>query len=126
MSKRILIFSSIVLLFGGGGFLLNNFLLSNAGITLSFPVLHVYLFNIIATILIYTLIEVVLGYLPNETGYLYLGLMMVKMGILILLFQKSIFSEEGLTKPEKLTLLIPMLLFLAIEAVGISKLLNNK
>ena len=126
MSKRILIFSSIVLLFGIGGFLLNNFLLSNADVTLSFPVLHVYLFNIIATILIYTLVEVVLGYLPNETGYLYLGLMMVKMGILILLFQKSIFSEEGLTKPEKLTLLIPMLLFLAIEAVGISKLLNNK
>ena len=126
MSKRIIIFSSIVLLLGVAGFFLNTFLLSNVDATLSFSVLQVYLFNVVTTIIIYVLVEVVLGYLPNETGYLYLGLLMVKLGVFIILFQKSIFSEVGLTKPEKATLLIPVMIFLAVETIGISKLLNNK
>ncbi|RKF05045.1 hypothetical protein C8N26_0444 [Tenacibaculum lutimaris] len=126
MGKRILIFSSIILVLGIGGFFLNSFLLSNAEVTLSFSVLQVYCFNVIATILIYALIEWVLGYLPNETGYLYLGMLMVKFGIFILLFQKSIFSEAGLTTPEKATLLIPIMVFLAIETIALSKILNAK
>ena len=126
MGKRILIFSSIILVLGIGGFFLNSFLLSNAEVTLSFSVLQVYCFNVIATILIYALIEWVLGYLPNETGYLYLGMLMVKFGVFILLFQKSIFSEAGLTTPEKTTLLIPIMVFLAIETIALSKILNAK
>lgn len=67
-----------------------------------------------------------LGYLPNETGYLYLGMLMVKFGIFILLFQKSIFSETGLTTPEKATLLVPIMVFLVIETAALSKILNAK
>lgn len=126
MIKRIVVFTLLVITLGVLGFYLNSYLVSNSETTLTFSIASIYLFNSLASIIIYTAVEVVLKYLPNETGYLYLGLMLVKFGVFILMFQTSIFSETGLTKPEKVTILVPILTFLMVEAIAVSKLLNNK
>ncbi len=126
MIKRILIFSIIVIAIGVLGYFVNNFFIEKSSASLSFSLASIYLFNVIASLLIYIAVEVVVNYLPNETGYLYLGLMLVKFGVFILMYQNAIFSETGLTKPEKISILFPVLTFLMIEAIGVSKLLNNR
>jgi len=126
MIKRILIFILITLLFFVSGYFLNSYLLDANQVTIRFSLLTLYTFLMLSCIIAYALVEVVSTYLPNETGYLYLGLLMVKLGVFILLFQEPIFSETGLSKAEKSSILIPFLIFLTIEVIGVSKLLNNK
>lgn len=126
MIKRIIIFTVIAALLAALEFFVNDYFIEKNTINLSFPLLSVYVFNLIASLLIYIAVEVVVNYLPNETGYLYLGLMLVKFGVFILLYQDSIFSETGLTKPEKISILVPILTFLFVEAASVSKLLNNR
>lgn len=126
MIKRIIIFTIVVAVLAALGFFINNYFIEKNAVSLSFSLLSVYVFNLIASLVIYTAVEVVINYLPNETGYLYLGLMLVKFGVFILLYQDSIFSETGLTKPEKVSILLPILTFLLVEAIGVSKLLNNR
>ncbi|CAM1338984.1 DUF6168 family protein [Tenacibaculum aestuarii] len=126
MIKRIIIFTLIVLTLGLLGFFINNYFIEKNAINLTFSLISIYLFNVIASLIIYVAVEVVVNYLPNETGYLYLGLTLVKFGTFILLYQDSIFSETGLTKPEKISILIPILTFLMIEAASVSKLLNDR
>lgn len=126
MTKRIVIFliSTIVMFFIG--YFLNKYLLGINKQTLSFSLLSVYLFNTISCCLIYIAIETIANFLPNEAGYLYLGLSMVKLGVFILIFQEPMFSDVALTKAEKTSIVIPFLIFLLVEAIGVSKLLNNK
>lgn len=126
MIKRIIIFTVIAALLAALGFFVNDYFIEKNTINLSFPLLSVYVFNLIASLLIYIAVEVVVNYLPNETGYLYLGLMLVKFGVFILLYQDSILSETGLTKPEKISILVPIFTFLFVEAASVSKLLNNR
>ncbi|XRE43110.1 hypothetical protein ACIVBQ_001314 [Tenacibaculum discolor] len=126
MIKRILIFTVVVVVLATLGFFINNYFIEKNAVSLSFSLLSVYTFNLVASLVIYIAVEIVISYLPNETGYLYLGLMLVKFGVFILLYQDSIFSETGLTKPEKVSILLPILTFLLVEAIGVSKLLNNR
>jgi hypothetical protein len=126
MIKRIIIFTIVVGVLAALGFFINNYFIEKNAVSLSFSLLSVYAFNLIASLVIYTAVEIVISYLPNETGYLYLGLMLVKFGVFILLYQDSIFSETGLTKPEKVSILLPILTFLLVEAIRVSKLLNNR
>ena len=126
MTKRILIFTTITLLLFIIGYYINSSLLASNEVIVRFSVLQVYAFNAIACAVVYALIEIVSNYLPNETGYLYLGLLMVKLGVFILIFQDALFSEVGLSKAEKASILLPVLVFLGLETIGVSKLLNNK
>ncbi|CAM1354273.1 MULTISPECIES: DUF6168 family protein [Tenacibaculum] len=126
MIKRIIIFTIVVAALAALGFFVNNYFIEKNTVSLSFSLLSVYVFNLIASLVTYIAVEIVINYLPNETGYLYLGLMLVKFGVFILLYQDSIFSETGLTKPEKVSILLPILTFLLVEAIGVSKLLNNR
>ncbi len=126
MSKRITIFLATVLLLFFMSYFLNDFIVQKNNISLSFNLLHVYLFHAIASLIIYVLVELVVTQLPNETGYLYLALTMIKLGVFVLLFQESLFSEELLTKADKVSLVTPLFIFLITETIGVAKLLNNK
>ncbi len=126
MVKRIIIFSATILLLFFVGYFLNDFFIEKNDIKLSFNLFHVYLFHALASLLIYILVELVVTQLPNETGYLYLALTMIKLGLFVLIFQNDIFSETPLVKAEKASLVIPLFIFLITETLGVAKLLNNK
>ncbi|AUC77745.1 hypothetical protein CW732_03400 [Olleya sp. Bg11-27] len=85
-----------------------------------------YLFHGVAVLIVYLSIELVNSKLPNQLGFAYLTLMFVKIGVFILLFQSSIFSETNLSLPDRLGLVIPFFLFLIIETACIAKLLKEK
>ncbi|QCE43499.1 hypothetical protein E9099_06700 [Psychroserpens sp. NJDZ02] len=93
---------------------------------LPYSLQKLYLFHGIAVLIVYLSIELVNSKLPNQLGFAYLTLMFVKIGVFILLFQSSIFSETNLSLPDRLGLVIPFFLFLIIETACIAKLLKEK
>lgn len=123
MIKRILIVTSIFLVLFLVAFNIQNYLTTQ---TLSFSLLFVYLFHVIAAITVYISIEIVAEELPNQAGYAYLTLMFLKIGAFVLIFQSSVFSNDNLTQIERVGLVVPLLLFLLTEAIAVSKLLNSK
>lgn len=126
MVKRIIIYSATILLLFFIGYFLNDFLIEKNNVQLSFNLFQVYLFHALASLIIYILVELVVTQLPNETGYLYLALTMIKLGLFVLIFQNDIFSETPLIKAEKVSLVAPLFIFLITETLGVAKLLNNK
>ncbi|ALJ05559.1 hypothetical protein APS56_10685 [Pseudalgibacter alginicilyticus] len=120
MIKRILFVVAIFLLLFLISYNLHNYFLNS---TPSYSLLDVYLFHVIAAIIVYVIVELVFSVLPNQTGYAYLALIFLKIGLFVLIFQNSIFSNDNLTQLERIGLIVPLFLFLISEAVSVSKLL---
>ncbi len=93
---------------------------------LSYSLLKVYLFHLIASAIVFTLVVLVFFKIPNQAGYAYLASVFLKLGFFVLIFKASVFTEVDLTKVERVSLVIPLFIFLISEAIGVSKLLNSK
>lgn len=126
MIKRILTYLSIITLVFIGVFFTHQYMLETKQLILSYSLLKVYLFNAIASIIIYGCIELVAEKLPSQAGYAFLTCVFLKIGIFIVLFQATVFSEVKLELYQRLSLIIPFFLFIIIEAIGVAKLLNSK
>lgn len=126
MIKRVLFFLIAVLLLFVISFFLHHFILQSKEISVSFSLIGVYAFHVISAIIVYGIVELVAEKIPNQAGYAYLASIFLKIGFFVLIFQASIFANEELTKPERISLVIPLFLFLITEAIAVSKLLNNK
>jgi len=126
MIKRILTYLSIIVLVFVLVFFTHQYLLDSKQLVLSYSLLNVYLFNSIASIVIYGCIELVAEKLPSQAGYAFLACVFLKIGLFIVLFQSTVFPEEKLEVFQRLSLMIPFFLFIIIEAAGVAKLLNSK
>lgn len=124
MIKRIFLFSILLTIL----FLISYFphrQIINSPEQLSYSLLSVYLFHFIAAIIVYLVIELVANYLPTQAGYAYLASIFLKIGFFVLIFKAPIFDNDNLSQPERISLVVPLFLFLITEAIGVSKLLNN-
>lgn len=124
MIKRILLFLSALVLLFIVSYFLNSYLVVEE--KFSFSLLSIYLFHTIAALIVYTIVEFVADYMPNQAGYAYLASIFIKIGFFVLIFNSSVFANDNLSKPERLSLVGPLFLFLITEAVAVSKLLNSK
>ena len=126
MIKRIVSYLLIVIAVFVVVFFTHQFILDSKELVLSYSLLNVYLFNAIASIVIYGCIELVAEKLPSQAGYAFLACIFLKIGFFVVLFQATIFSEVKLEMFQRLSLMTPFFLFIIIEAVGVAKLLNSK
>lgn len=126
MIKRILVFLAASILLFVASYSVHKYMINLKDINMSFSLFSVYLFHVISAIIVYVIVEAVALKLPNQAGYAYLTSVFLKLGFFVLLFQASVFANEALTKPERISLVIPLFLFLITEAVAVSKLLNSK
>lgn len=125
MTKRIILFATTTVVVFFVTYFLNKTFTNNNNVVLSFPLLNVYIFQIIVTLLVYIITEVSLIKLPNETGYVFLGLTMLQFGVFAFFFKNFVFSDEILTKIDKFSIIIPLFLSLFMEVVATVKLMNN-
>lgn len=126
MIKRVLYFIVAIILLFLISYNGHDYILNLREIELSYSLFSVYSFHVIATIIVYVSLEILADNLPNEAGYGYLALMLLKIGFFLLIFQDTVFPEEKLIKLERVSLVIPLFLFLTTEAIVVSKLLNSK
>lgn len=74
---------------------------------------------------VYASVEWLITVMPNQVGYAYMASIFLKIGIFVLLFKNSFFSEDNLEMPQKLAVVIPFFLFLITEGLGVTRLLNR-
>ena len=123
MLKRIIISVAIIIAAFFISYGLNKSLVD---IQLQYSLLSVYLFHALAAIIVYLIIEFLFTKLPNQVGYAYLMLMCFKIGAFVLIFQKSVFAVDLVALQERISLVVPLFIFLIIEALLVGKLLTNK
>ncbi|KAB1066539.1 hypothetical protein F6U93_14060 [Tamlana haliotis] len=123
MIKRILVFTLSILLLFAISFTVHSYFVTQP---MAFELWQVYVFHAVAALIVYLCIEGIASILPNQAGYAYLALMLLKIGVFVLVFKESVFENDALTKVERFALVLPLFLFLIAEAAGIAKLLNNQ
>lgn len=126
MIKRFFIFIAAVVVAFLASYFPHHLIIQAKEINLSFSLLSVYVFYVIAALLVYAIVEFIAEKMPNQAGYAYLASIFLKIGFFVLIFKSSVFSNDALSKIERISLIVPLFLFLILEAVFISKLLNNK
>jgi hypothetical protein len=62
----------------------------------------------------------------SQLGFIYLLTLFLKIVLFYALFYQSIFNEENLSQIARVSLFIPMLIFLLTEAFFVTKILNKK
>jgi len=126
MIKRVLRYIAVVAVAFVVGYFTQQYVLKSSQVVLSYSLLNMFLFHAIASVIVYGTIEITAEKLPSQAGYAYLAAVFLKIGFFILIFNAVLFPEIELPKVQRLSLIIPLFLFLIIEAVAISKLLSAK
>ena len=126
MVKRIVTFIIAVIILFIAAFYLNKMMLAERYELLRFSLFNVYLFHLIGAVIVYAAVEGVASIMPNNAGYTYLATIFLKIGFFVLIFPAVLSGEVKLEMFEKLSLVIPMFLFLGLEGFFVGKLLNSK
>ncbi|GAB1857961.1 hypothetical protein MHTCC0001_27980 [Flavobacteriaceae bacterium MHTCC 0001] len=122
MIKRITVVIIGLLILCAASYTLHNYMNTSS---LSFSLLSVYGFHALAAILVYITVEAVASKLPNQAGYAYLMMIFIKIGIFVLIFKNTLFSNTNLLFSERIALIIPLFIFLIAETIAVFRLLNT-
>lgn len=93
--------------------------------SIRFNYIGVISFYFVSAILIIMLMEILMQKMSLNASYVYLLTIVLKVGFFMLIFNKSVFGIEGLVKLEKLVIIVPMFVFLGIEAFYLMKKMND-
>ena len=107
---------------------LHELYLENKQLILPFSLQKVYLFHLVFSLVICSnfLVFSTAAKVFEQLGFIYLGTILLKLILFSIIFHKTIFSEKGLPFSARLSLFIPMLVFLLIETVFVTKILKKK
>ncbi len=128
MSKQLFIQFLIFLALYFLGFHLHEIILNKFEIETPFSLKKVYLFHFGFSLLIcvnFTFFSTV-DKIFQQLGFIYLGAIFLKIVVFSITFYNPIFSEENLTFSSRVSLFIPMIIFLLTEAIFVAKILNKK
>lgn len=128
MIKSILLylitFSSLFLM----SFFLHEYYLNQKELILPFSLKKVYLFHAGFSLLICVNLRLLstVDKIFYQLGFIYLGCLFLKIIFFCVVFYKSLFNDEILTEIAKISLILPMFIFLLTEAIFIARILNKK
>jgi hypothetical protein len=110
------------------GLYVHQEVLANKGIGLRFSLEKMYLFHAFFSGLICVNLRFAstVDNLTSQIGILYLATFVIKLILFGVFLYKPIFTIENLTFPERLSLLIPLFIFLLTEVILMVKILNEK
>lgn len=119
------LFVFIVLLFGGQW--IHIFVLNKYNQSISFPTGDVYTFHAIFSMLICVLFLFLskTAKFKDQLGFIYLSTLLLKLIFFAIIFRDLIFHEQVLTTFDRISLLIPVVLFLSFEVLFVSKIFKR-
>lgn len=128
MIKSIFIY---FLLFSGVFFLsfsLHENYLEKQAVILPFSLKQVYVFHLGFSLLVCVNFKLFsnVDKIFSQLGFIYLGTLFFKIVLFCALFYRPIFKEENLTQIARISLLVPVFIFLLTEAFFVAKILNKK
>ena len=128
MIKSILLyfitFSSLFLV----SFFLHEYYLDKKELIIPFSLQKVYLFHAGFSLLICVNFRLLANVdnIFSQLGFIYLGCLFFKIILFCVVFYKSLFNDTILTEIAKISLILPMFIFLLTEAIFIARILNKK
>ncbi|WP_369798294.1 DUF6168 family protein [Cellulophaga sp. Hel_I_12] len=127
MVKAILIYSIVFTCLFFGGQYLQHFYFASSNVALSQAIENVYLFHFFFSLVICIIFLVLsnISKFKDQLGFIYLANLLLKIFFFVILFQNLIFTEMIMTKLERISLLIPVVLFLSFEVFFISRILRK-
>lgn len=111
----------------GLGFTIHTSLIKSQTLNIRFSIIAVYLFHAIFSFLLCSIV-LISGQLKKwqpQLGFIYLGALIFKVILFSAIFSFGLFGEEVLTYPEKLSLLVPVFIFLVPEVYFIARILRE-
>ncbi|WP_222934229.1 DUF6168 family protein [Polaribacter pectinis] len=120
----IVVFTALFLI----GFYSHNFIIISNKITLSFSLEKTYHFHAFFSALVCVNLRF---FSKNEKvkpqlGFIYLGSLILKLVLFSVVFYNPLFTIDSFKNSEKISLLIPVLIFLFFEVIFTVKILNRK
>lgn len=101
--------------------------IDDKGFVLSFSLVKVYLFHLVFSLLIcinFKLLSTV-NKIYNQLGFIYFAVLTIKIILFCVIFYQSVFTIVKLPNIARISLVIPMILFLSVEVFFIVKILNK-
>jgi hypothetical protein len=110
------------------GFSLHENYIVKQSIILPFSLQEVYLFHLGFSLLVCVNLKLfsTVDKIFSQLGFIYLGTLFLKIVLFSAIFYQPIFKEENLSRIARMSLLIPVLIFLLTEAFFVTKILNKK
>lgn len=127
MIKSIFLFAVVFFtLFFVSHFLHQNYI-EKHNIILPFSLKKTYLFHLVFSLLICTnfLLFSSVDKIFEQLGFIYLATILLKLVLFCIIFYNPLFTEENLSFASRLSLFIPMIIFLLTEAFFIAKILKK-
>ncbi len=127
MISTILVNSIVIITIAFMAFFAHSEVLTRYHISIQYTLKPIYIFLSIATLIIYIVLDLLSQFkkFNGQIGFLYLATFMLKITCFAIIFYNSIISRE-LSKTDSLNLLIPVFIFLFVEVIFLSKILNRK
>lgn len=107
------------------GIFLHGFLIEKSNVSLPFSLTNIYLFFAIASSIIVTTVVLLQKTIPNQLGYLFLTAVFIKLGLFLLIFSEHLYGENQLEKIARISIIVPLFIFLAFEGVAIGRTLKS-
>jgi len=128
MIKSAFLFSIVFFFVFVVGFSMHEFFIEKQQINLPFPLKKVYLFHLIFSLLVCLnfLIFSAFESVFEQLGFLYLGSILLKITLFYAFFYASIITKQELTFSHRISLFIPVILFLIPEAAIVAKIMKKK
>lgn len=128
MIKSILLYGFVFISIFFLSFFLHENYIENRGIMLPFSLKKVYLFHLGFSLLICTnfLLLSTVNKIFDQLGFIYLGTIVLKLVLFCMVFYNPLFIVDELSNISRVSLFIPMLIFLSTEAIFIAKILMKK
>jgi hypothetical protein len=107
---------------------LHEYYLEKQAIVLPFSLKKVYLFHLGFSLLICTnfLLFSTVDKIFEQLGFIYLATIVLKLIFFCIIFYNPIFTKANLSFSSRVSLFIPMLIFLLTEAVFVAKILMKR
>ncbi len=107
---------------------LNESYIEKQDIILPFSLRKVYLFHLGFSLLVCINFKAlsVVDKIFEQLGFIYLFTLFLKIILFVAIFYKVLFTEESLTQVARVSLFIPMFIYLLTEAIFVTKILNKK
>ena len=128
MNKDIFRYIMVFALLFFTGFYTHHFLAEYLAIKFSFSLEKVYLFHAIFSALICIKLRVIstVDKLFPQLGFIYLSALVLKLILFAVFFYTPLFTIDSFSIAEKLSLFLPLFIFLLTEAIFALKILNQK
>lgn len=102
----------------------HRFLIDHYSASLSFKLMDTYIFHFVAYFCVVVGLEFTRKVTPDNVGFGYFATIFIKLGAFALIFGSVLFAQESLSMFERLSIVVPLLIFIFMETIHCSRLLR--